>query len=1457
MFHLTLRVAWHDSRWNGTVCRSPSCNSFCTSLSRIRETRDDAREETLAGRRWEVLPPADLPPCKGESGAFMNPDEWTRRFEHPFASSRQAATTHGHLKPTSVRVPPYSAFAVPYWWMMRSSQQAIDDRRPEPLPPDEDAPFEQAWVFGRARQEALLQLFFGSLVPARSLVFFYCKDGHPLGDAVSRLITGIGRITAPPHGEWFQVDGTKPSYLMWDHLIRHSIRPDGDDGFLFPYHEYIEQTGDADEDARRLKLLHEIAVAADPAHVRTFSYVSELAPPDIALSTLVRALEAVRKIREHGIAKGPWERREEWLNAQIATAWRARGAFPGLGPALEAIGLRLGTALSLELIASGTVAPDANPWPAVDAILRGTRAAPRPAYEADVRAVRETWVNLPAGRRELLQLLSRFALTQAQLDRWFDEAKRSAATSLAVGDRQILENPYRMSEVDLGDHDDAPITVGAIDRGVLPDSTLAARHPLPPPTAVGSPADPRRIRAAIVAVLRRAAQNGDALVGVAEALGSVQELDLGHPCVVPADWTTTNVGSLAGVVEHIEVTDGRGASLAALQLTDYKAREDYLEAVLARRAGNPITPVTADWKKLLESAITRAGGTLDLTEPRYVAARDEQALALQRLTSRRLAVLTGRAGTGKTTVMGALMLCPEFTKGGILLLAPTGKARVRLGDATRAEAMTVAQFLHRLGRYDGTRQRVLFTGKEKHRKEKTVVIDECSMLTMDDLVAVLEALDLVHVQRLILVGDPNQLPPIGVGRPFADLVTFLESTSDKAKDGSPLGAALARLTVEVRATPKGPGSDALRLASWFTRERQPVDADRVLSDLEHGHRLNDLTIAFWKTPAELRLRLLDAFREHLGIAGADAAGFNTSLGLDDKGWVPFDRPGGAARWQILSPVRMQPHGVHDLNRWVQQQFRGAEVAAARDRRAPSLGEAETIVARDKVIQTQNEWRKCFRWTDRAQDRIYVANGEVGLVATVNRLLKVVFAGRPQLTFDYWPKQFRDGQRPLELAYALTVHKAQGSEFETVFVVVPRHCRLLSREMLYTALTRSRKHMVLLVEGDDASALFDLSRPERSETARRNTNVFDGVVRERADAVPHAEHLIHRTDRGHMVRSKSELVIANMLHQLGMPYEYERVCEGTAVPGRLRPDFSFATTDGDVILWEHLGMMDHDRDRRGWDWKRAWYEQNGFVFGRTLFTSEETAETGLDSSVLRELAMQIKALLGPLEGGGPYPNGTGQAPPPPGGRRRPVAKHTILFLAANPAGTAWHTLDREARAIQAELDRSGYRDCFELVTRWAAEPLDLLRELRKHTPTIVHFSGHGEPGEAGGGGLFFQGHDSRPRLVSTAALEEAFAAAGASVRLAVLNACYSDVHAEALLAHVECVVGVGGTLHADSARAFAVGFYGGLGDRASIGAAYRQGRAAMSLEAVPDGERPQLKVRPGIDAAHLVLVPDPE
>jgi tetratricopeptide (TPR) repeat protein len=228
------------------------------------------------------------------------------------------------------------------------------------------------------------------------------------------------------------------------------------------------------------------------------------------------------------------------------------------------------------------------------------------------------------------------------------------------------------------------------------------------------------------------------------------------------------------------------------------------------------------------------------------------------------------------------------------------------------------------------------------------------------------------------------------------------------------------------------------------------------------------------------------------------------------------------------------------------------------------------------------------------------------------------------------------------------------------------------------------------------------------------------------------------------------------------------------------------------------------------------------------------------------------------------------------------QHTILLLAANPAEMPRLNVDDEARDIRIALQQKGHGDAFKLEVWPAARPLDLLDGLGTLTPTVVHFSGHGGRGEdrrpvgarrdvgeptsgdhgamashdAERHGLFFQGPNGQPQFVSAAAIGAAFAAAGSSVKLVVLNACYSELLADALLPHISCVVGVAGAIGDASARQFSVGFYGGLGQRRSVVQAFAEGRAAILLDDLPDHDRPQLRVRAGVDARELVVAAMP-
>jgi hypothetical protein len=206
------------------------------------------------------------------------------------------------------------------------------------------------------------------------------------------------------------------------------------------------------------------------------------------------------------------------------------------------------------------------------------------------------------------------------------------------------------------------------------------------------------------------------------------------------------------------------------------------------------------------------------------------------------------------------------------------------------------------------------------------------------------------------------------------------------------------------------------------------------------------------------------------------------------------------------------------------------------------------------------------------------------------------------------------------------------------------------------------------------------------------------------------------------------------------------------------------------------------------------------------------------------------------------------------RPRTAPANTILFMAANPVDTDERALGEQERAIRDELVRAGHRDRFVFVTRWAAQPLDLLREMVKLKPTVVHFCGGrvgGSRGAAPPTGVYFQGTDGRAQLVSGKALAEAFAAVG-SVKLVVLDACYSAEHADSIATYIDCVVGMAGEIVDQAATSFSIALYGGLGEKESVAAAFKQGCAAIGMVGAGDPRQPKLRVRQGVDPSQIIL-----
>lgn len=180
---------------------------------------------------------------------------------------------------------------------------------------------------------------------------------------------------------------------------------------------------------------------------------------------------------------------------------------------------------------------------------------------------------------------------------------------------------------------------------------------------------------------------------------------------------------------------------------------------------------------------------------------------------------------------------------------------------------------------------------------------------------------------------------------------------------------------------------------------------------------------------------------------------------------------------------------------------------------------------------------------------------------------------------------------------------------------------------------------------------------------------------------------------------------------------------------------------------------------------------------------------------------------------------------------------ILILSANPKNTSQLRLDEEVREIKAALKLSKNREAFEIVTESALRVNDLRRSLLDNQPHIVHFSGHGK----GSNGLLLE-NQLGIQLVSSESLAGLFKSFEDSVECVVLNACYSEVQAEAIYQHIDCVIGMNQAIGDVAAIEFATGFYDALAAGRSYRDSFELGCGAIDLQGIPESKTPQIKVR---------------
>lgn len=1247
--HLSVRVPWHDGGWGGTVCSQPRDNGSCLVLQRIHAERIDDEEEQRAGQSWHELKPAELPPCCRERGGFMAPQSHIIELRPAYKLTNKA---HAHLELVRVTVPPYTAPCVPYNWLLLDSagekseqyelpfQSELEERAHEVLG------FKADWVQSGHNQRVLLDSFFSAVRPEASLCFFYAKR-TPLSESSGRVLIGAGRVLGVGHPLEFGRSGEgELDPLPWERMVEHSIRGDFSDGFLLPYQEALDHA--AEDDGLDLE---EVVAFAPDDHWSEFSHGSEHVSNDAAIASLVACSNALERVEK--LLGGSRRRQREWIDARLGELWSMRGPAPGLGAALSAFGIEHGTLVAYYL--APLLKENDDPWPLVDQMFNDPSATVLGLSSRVSKTLCRTWQGLDGERRALLELLSRFDLTAGQASRFYQPTER-AKVGIDVSDAELLANPYLLYELDRDLPD--PIGVGIVDRATFPSPVVRDKHPLPEPSLVDDPLDPRRVRALLVSQLEIKADRGSTLGSTDDLIQGVRDLSLDPPCPVDSDILGAIGDQLEPPVINVELANGQ----SAYQLDRLKAGAELIRSEMQKRASGQRHEIGADWEGLLEETL---GPISEAKSPEVEQrARKEKIAALEEMAAARVTVLVGSAGTGKTTLLETLARVPEISAGGILLLAPTGKARVRMEMAVGQEAQTIAQFLLPLRRYDAAADVYRVSDHSRESGYRTVVIDECSMLTEEQLAAVIDAVKGVH--RLVLVGDHRQLPPIGPGRPFVDIAKHFAGQME-AGEFPRVAPQYAELTVPRRyaARETADGSEArtaepteradLMFAEWFSGETPSPAADEIWGRLADEEVSENLRVVSWSTSDELRDMLLAVMVEELGLeSGSDSAGFELSIGASEfNGWRYFhprraNGDAGAAdaaeQWQILSPVRAHGHGVGDLNRLLQRQFRDearryAEVDEPWKRRVPRPVGPEGILYGDKVINVVNRRRHKVYPKDNAL--CYVANGEIGVVVGdfkskkqkwAPKKLEVEFSSQAGFKYDFWPSEFgQDSIPPLELAYVITVHKAQGSEFDVTFLVVPNPCQLLSRELLYTALTRQRDRVVLFAQGD-VHELKRFAEPSHSETAARLTNLFSTPHPVAVDDRFLEDSLIHRTVRGEAVRSKSEVVIANMLHDKGIEYVYEQPLR--AGDGSVRyPDFTIEdAASGETVYWEHLGMLHVNSYRQRWERKLDWYEAQGVRIHErgggpagTLVVTVDDEQGGIDSQGIERLIQDVPQL----------------------------------------------------------------------------------------------------------------------------------------------------------------------------------------------------------------------------------------
>ena len=587
-----------------------------------------------------------------------------------------------------------------------------------------------------------------------------------------------------------------------------------------------------------------------------------------------------------------------------------------------------------------------------------------------------------------------------------------------------------------------------------------------------------------------------------------------------------------------------------------------------------------------------------------------------------LFVLSGKAGSGKTnSVVNLIKKFRDDNTLPIYVFTPTGKANLVIRNRLKEQNLsneklitvsTIHRFLYRqLFEYfdalnpqrkgevirlselveeilDGNLEALNeFVGLSKSYRfsPQVVIIDESSMIDELLLAALFSMINPDRLKHLILVGDEKQLPPIGLGRPFVDIIYNL-----KKKD-------MVTNMIHLNSNLRFDTSAKLGLISeFFSGDKAPLppEVDGILEEDK------TLSVQFFNNGNQLKEKIKTILLEISNAKPDNNLSNMFAQALEDKGELNLEKI------QIITPRRVGSFGSWIIN-----------MNLIRDGNLEFTPKSKLICEQNIYVSPDSNWN--------GKKILALANGSSGYVKADNSLkfddiddlfqeyqLKGKWIDYNSVWRQIYSKTMGEynvlkSEKKIDFGYALTVHKVQGSDFNFVILVIPEISPFIVRELIYTAVTRAKQKLFVLINENlkEELAKVLIQTFENSSIEQRQTLLFDYKL------TPYRPYPL-KLKNGEIieVKSKIEFMIAKKLDQLDVQFEYEP--QEFLQDFHIKPDFKISI-GGKFYYLEHLGRMDNFSYRNRWHLKFKIYGKLGFS-DILITTSENDSRSNIEENV---------------------------------------------------------------------------------------------------------------------------------------------------------------------------------------------------------------------------------------------------